>query len=216
MIGRGPAGFFQQVQMVVRRYPIAAAAVVASGLAIGGWQVYRAVVATPPITAPPAAPLAPQPATPSKAPVSPRAGTPGPVPPRPGPALGPAAQVPGAASGTQGAGSGQPDPFIPVLRGAESGGAGRALPPVPPLVPGIESTAAPAGPVAVLRLAGIVSGSTALAIVEDGKGSYVVGPGDVFGSGAQLVTIDVRRKAVRVKIEGTFADLTLRGGMTGR
>lgn len=210
MIGRGPAGFFQQVRMLVRRYPIAAAAVVASGLTIGGWQVYRAAVTPPPITGPPAAPLAPQPAAPSKEPVSPRAGTPGPVQPRPAPA----AQVPGAASGTQGAGSGQPDPFIPVLRGAQSGGAGRALPPVPPLVPGIESTAAPAGPVAVLRLAGIVSGSTALAIVEDGKGSYVVGPGDVFGSGAQLVTIDVRRKAVRVKIEGTFADLTLQGGTT--
>lgn len=133
----------------------------------------------------------------------------------------------GVGGGTLSPGAGRSDPFIPVV--PTTPGPGTTLPPVPPLAPGLPGpgglplppgvggpAAPPLEPEPPLRLVGIVWDRAALAIVEDGKASYVVGPGDVFGPGTQVVLIDVRQGAVRVLRSGIVRELMLRGGVAGK
>jgi hypothetical protein len=50
---------------------------------------------------------------------------------------------------------------------------------------------------------------TALAILEDGQRSYIVGPGDTVTPGTAVVAIDVRREVLRLDRGGTLVELKL-------
>lgn len=91
----------------------------------------------------------------------------------------------------------------------------QALPPVPPLLPGgLPVPGAPGGPAgAAFRVAGVLGGSEALAILEDGARSYIVAPGDVPVPGVRVVAIDVGRGVVALVRNGVPQELQLeRGG----
>ncbi len=206
-----------RIRELVRRYPIAAGALIAALVAAGGWQAYQAVARPPQAAAPQAG--APPPAQAPGSQTAPRApGTSGasgaPKPGTPGSAAATGtSSAPGAGTApgsSQAAEEGRSNPFAPLV--GQGGEAGQPLPPVPPLAPG-----APGGPPGAenaipgtqFRLAGILAGAQPLAIIEDGKSSYIVATGDVFASGAEVVAIDVRRDRVQIKVNGTITTLTL-------
>lgn len=129
----------------------------------------------------------------------------------------PASSAPGQ-SGTRVAGSESGrDPFISPIG---TGGGVQALPPVPPLLPGgLPVPGAPGGPSPTVlagvafRVAGVLGGSEALAILEDGTKSYIVAPGDVLAPGVRVVAIDVGRGVVALIRNGVSQELYLeRGG----
>jgi hypothetical protein len=80
-----------------------------------------------------------------------------------------------------------------------SGAAGQT----PPL-PTVRDLAAPAG----LRLVGFVMGRTSLALIEDGKRSYLVAPGDLVIPGLRVVAVDATRQRVRLQWYGTPLELS--------
>ncbi len=200
-----------RILALVRRYPIAAGALVAVLLTVAGWQAYQAATKPPQGAVPQAgAPHLPQgpgsQAAPGTlgtqgAPGAPAQGTSGPAPAQGTPAASGAGGAPGGSPSVE---EGRPNPFAPVISPG-GGGAAQPLPPVPPLAPGVEGVP----PEAQFRLAGILIGAQALAIVEDRKSSYVVAPGDIFGPGADVVAIDARRGTVRIKVGGTVTTLSL-------
>jgi hypothetical protein len=121
-------------------------------------------------------------------------------------------------------GTGRPDPFSPL---AASGGgapapAAPSLPPVPPLAPGALGPSAFAAPGAAtpgvtdprgqFRLDGIVFGPSAVAILRDGAGSYIVEPGDMVTPGVRILAIDAKNSTVTLGSKDQSWQLGLRGG----
>lgn len=217
------------LRALVRRYPVAAVAVIVGVVGLGGWMFYqsrqsqeqpRAVA--PPITPPIGTPVTPTAAVGSPTAVTPTspAGAARPVTPTPtvrGGAASPSA--PGQTGPGQGgappvpSGEGRANPFQPLA----TPGGGVTLPPVPPLpatgpagpgqATGPLTPSAPPAP--EYRLVGLLWGDRAFVILEDSQGSYIVGPGDTVRPGVRVVAIDVRREAVRLDRDGTPIDLTL-------
>lgn len=132
-------------------------------------------------------------------------------------------------------GTGRADPFSPLVSPgaaatgpATATGGGTALPPIPPLSPlaaigpRASSTPGSGGPAAAdaarprgqLRLTGIVDGPTAMAILTDGAGSYVVQPGDAIPSGVRLLTVDAMNSSVTLAWNNQSWQLHLGGGTT--
>jgi hypothetical protein len=218
------------IRDLIRRYPVAAIAVVVAAAGLGGWTIYQSQQAqqpaaqAPPIATLPARPPGASPVTPtgpagqtgSAAPVTPTSPS--------GAASG------GSTSGRTGsgqtaappdtAGEGRANPFAPLVAPQGSGPApagGGPLPPVPPLPPngpaGPAQGAAPAAPpIPPYRVVGFLWGDTAFAILEDGPNSYIVGPGDTVTPGTKVVAIDVQREVVRLDRGGTAIDLPLTSG----
>ena len=124
-------------------------------------------------------------------------------------------------------GTGRPDPFSPL---AASGGSRPAstnppLPPVPPLSPGAlgpSGFTAPgsplpgapdlSGPRGQFHLTGIVRGSVAVAILNDGAASYIVEPGDTVTPGVRVVAIDAGNHSVTLASKDQSWQLRLEGG----
>ena len=199
---------------LVRRYPVAAVAVIVGVVGGGGWMFYqtRQSQEQPRAVAPPITPPIGTPVTPTAP-----AGLPSAVTPTSpaGPARPVTPTSPSAPGGTApvGGGEGRANPFQPL---ATPGGA-VTLPPVPPLpatgpagpgqATGPLTPSAPPAP--EYRLVGLLWGDRAFVILEDGQGSYIVGPGDTVRPGVRVVAIDVRREAVRLDRDGTPIDLTL-------
>lgn len=212
----------KRLRELIRKYPLASAAV-GGVLALAlGWQVYQGIgarrVSAPVAVAPPARP-SPAPGQ------APSPGTPGAPPPAaPGPAMPPGGAAPGGpayspaptgpVTGIQGP-AGRPDPFAPLV--SEGGGGRYALPPVPALAPGgiplPGGAPFPPGLIgeAGLRVAGIIWDRGVVAIMVDGKASYIVRPGDEFSPGMRVVRIDVQRRVVEVQRSGGRQELTLQG-----
>ncbi len=201
------------IRELVRRYPVAAIAVVVGIVGLGGWMLYQSRLSheqpnavTPPITPPigtPVTPTAPAGSAPAVTPTSPSA------PAQTGPGQGGTPVVPG--------GEGRANPFQPLAGSPGSNpapGGGVTLPPVPPLPatgpagPG-QGTVPPVPPAPEYRLVGFLWGDAAFVILEDGQGSYIVGPGDTVKPGVRVVAIDVRREVVRLDRDGTAVELTL-------
>jgi hypothetical protein len=200
---------------LIRRYPVAAIAAVVAALVLGGWTVYQSRVPQQGASVPP-----PQP---------PRIAAPPPIAPPAGTAVTPTAPTGPAGSTvvtpTFGAtppettGEGRPNPFEPLTGppGPVPAPSGPAIPPVPPLQPGgpagqgTAPQAPPAPPAPQYRLVGFVWGDTAFAILEDGRGTYIVGPGDTVTAGTKVVAIDVRREVVWLDRDGTSVALTFAG-----
>jgi hypothetical protein len=119
-------------------------------------------------------------------------------------------------------GTGRSDPFSPLATpGGGRGGANpslSALPPVPPLSPNglAPSASTPGGatssPLGKLELTGIVYGPSALAILNDGTGSYVVEPGDTVTPGVRIVAIDPGNRTVTLTSHDQSWQLRLGGG----
>jgi hypothetical protein len=209
----------KRLRELMKKYPLASAAV-AGGLALLlGWQVYQEVGAprTGPTAVAPTAPARPSP-TPSVAPTPGAPAAPGPTPAAPGPAAAPGGPQtppapPGPVTGLQGP-AGRVDPFAPLVS-TEGGGGRPVLPPVPVLGPG--GVPLPGGPLSPsggeggLRLAGIIWDRGVIAIMADGRGSYIVGPGDEITPGLRVVRIDVARRVVQVQRSGGMQELTLQG-----
>jgi len=111
---------------------------------------------------------------------------------------------------------GRPDPFIPLVQPQSATGGGQSggvpLPPVPPLTPG---TTGPGGlPVPGVvapgyRVVGILRNAVALAILEDGKGSYIVEPGDLLAPGVRVAAIDAAKGIVVLVRDGVPVELRL-------
>lgn len=132
-----------------------------------------------------------------------------------------------AASGPPPAGTGRPDPFVPLV---SSGGPAAVtnnppLPPVPPLSPTalgpagspVPGAGAPAGlglpePRAQFHLTGIVFGPEAVAILNDGAVSYVAAPGDALARGVRVVAIDGANDSVTLAWNNQSWQLRLEGG----
>jgi len=92
------------------------------------------------------------------------------------------------------------------------------LPPVPPLAPATPGAPGPGAapltpPAPDYRLVGFLWGDTAVVILEDSQGSYIVGPGETVKPGIRVVSIDVRREVVRLDRNGTPVELTLLGAV---
>jgi hypothetical protein len=114
------------------------------------------------------------------------------------------------------------DPFQPVVsaepappRPAVHTAADRVpLPPVPS-VPGEPGrTGAPALPpqatVPAYQLAGIIAGDHPIAIIEDGRQSYLVQPGDVVAPGIKVAAVSVSSGTVVLDNHGTRMTLLIR------
>lgn len=177
------------------------------------WYIYRTVTPAARPASQPAGPAVSRPAPGPAAPAPAQAPTRAPTPVR-GPVV--SEQPAGPAEATSGPEkvTGRPDPFAPLVGGGSGSPArsSRDLPPVPPLLPGtgdLPSAGTPGAPAPVLRLAGIIAGHSVLAIVEDGRTSYIVGPGDALGPGARVVLIDVRRGSMTLEHDGAPEELTL-------
>lgn len=197
---------------LIRRYPVAAIAVVVAAAALGGWSIYQlrlAQQAVAPVSqAPPPKATAPSATPPPSTPTTP-AGAGATAPSAP--------SGPGQASSPPQPAQGRPNPFQPLATpsGSTPAPSGAAIPPVPPLPPGGSSgqsgpaqAAAPAAP--PYRLAGLVwNDAAALAILEDGPQSYIVRPGDRVIPGTAVVAIDVRREVLRLARGGTLLELKL-------
>ena len=205
----------QRLKEIVRKYPLASAAVAGALALLLGWQVYQGVVTRsvsgPAAVAPPAR-TAP---TPAGAPSPTTPGAPVPAAPGPGTTPGGAANPPAPPSPVSGVmpPAGRADPFIPLV---STGGGGR-LPPVPALspsgvpLPGMPFPPGGPGGEGGLRVAGIIWDRGALAIVVDERGSYIVAAGDEITPGLRVVRIDVGRRVVEVQRSGTRQELTLQG-----
>jgi len=228
------------IRDLIRRYPVAAIAVVVAA-AFGGWTIYQARQAQQPahvlppptsIATLPAAPPGAAPVTPTgparqagvTAPVTPTspsgAAAPGPggTSPSTGGVTAPGLTAPGGATPTETSGEGRANPFEPLTGppGSSPAPGGAPLPPVPSLPPagsgGPGVAPAPVVPAApVYRVVGFLWGDTAIAILEDGQDSYIVGPGDTVKPGVRVVAIDVRRELVRLDRDGTAVELMLPG-----
>ncbi len=122
--------------------------------------------------------------------------------------------------------TGRPDPFSPLATAGAGGPANPPLPPVPPLAPGAlppgASAFAPGVPAAPgpgsFHLMGILSGPSALAILGDGAGSYIVQPGDTVTPGVRMVAIDTANRTVTLasKDQSWQIPLLPLGGGTAR
>lgn len=206
----------QRLREIVRKYPLASAAVAGALALLVGWQVYQGVVTrrvsgpaavAPPARTAPTPPRAPSPTTP---------GAPGPAAPGPGATPSGAANPPAPPSPITGVmpPAGRADPFIPLV---STGGGGGRLPPVPALspsgvpLPGMPFPPGGPGGEGGLRVAGIIWDRGALAIVVDERGSYIVAPGDEITPGLRVVRIDVGRRVVEVQRSGVRQELTLQG-----
>lgn len=217
------------IRNLIRRYPVAAIAVVVAAAGFGGWTIYQSHPAQPQgaqvLPPPPARPgipaVPPSPGT-AVTPTAPLGAAPGVTPTsplRPGPGSGGATPGQGgptqsAASGTTG--EGRANPFEPLAGSSGSNpapGGGVTIPPVPPLPPttpgGPAQPAVPPAP--EYRVVGFLWSDVAFAILEDGQSSYIVSPGDTVKPGIRVVSIDVRREIVRLSRDGTPVDLTLSG-----
>lgn len=196
---------------LIRRYPVAAIAVVVAAAALGGWSIYQSRLAqqavAPVSQAPPPKATAPSATPPPSTPTTPAGAG----------ATAPSAPSAGQASSPPRPAQGRPNPFQPLATpsGSTPAPSGAAIPPVPPLPPGGSSgqsgpaqAAAPAAP--PYRLAGLVwNDAAALAILEDGPQSYIVRPGDRVIPGTAVVAIDVRREVLRLARGGTLLELKL-------
>ena len=122
--------------------------------------------------------------------------------------------------------TGRPDPFSPLATTGVGGPSSPPLPPVPPLAPGAlppgavasaPGVPAPPGP-GSFHLMGILSGPTALAILGDGAGSYIVQPGDTVTPGVRMVAIDMASRTVTLASKDHSWQLALLpvGGGTAR
>ena len=123
--------------------------------------------------------------------------------------------------------TGRPDPFSPLATTGAGGPVNPPLPPVPPLAPGALPPGAGAsaflppgtpGP-ATFHLMGIISGPSALAILADGGGSYIVQPGDTVRPGVRITAIDTANRTVTLASTGQSWQVPLQvplGGGTGR
>jgi hypothetical protein len=215
----------KRLREVMKKYPLASAAVIGALALVAGLQVYQQIghLSGPAAVAPPARPSpapgpAPAPGTPKPPATVPGAPGAAPKPPAPGGAApgGPATPVvpPGPVTGIQGP-AGRVDPFAPLV--SPGGGGGQPpLPPIPVLGPG--GVPIPGGPIPPglaaeggLRVAGIIWNRGAVAIMVDGRGSYVVTPGDEISPGMRVVRIDVGRRVVEVQRGGGMQQLTLQG-----
>lgn len=216
----------KRLREVMKKYPLASAAVIGALALVLGLQVYQQVghVSGPAAVAPPPRPApapGPAPGTPGAPPPPAMApGTPGaPKPAAPGGAApgapGTPPVPPGPLTGIQGP-AGRADPFAPLISTGGGGGGQPPLPPIPVLGPG--GVPIPGGPVSPglaaeggLRVAGIIWNRGAVAIMVDGRGSYVVTPGDEISPGMRVVRIDVGRRVVEVQRGGGMQQLTLQG-----
>ena len=221
------------IRSLIKRYPVAAIAVAVAVAGLGGWTFYQSQLAQeqppPRATAPAITPPIGTPVTPTRggaaAPVGPAGSAPAVTPTSPNvPASRPGAAAPGQPGPGQGvtspgtAGEGRANPFEPLVAPPGSNPAPGAvtIPPVPPLAPTGAAgpgtgTAPPVSPppAYAYRVVGFLWGDAALAILEDGQGSYIVGPGDTVKPGVRVVAIDVRREIVRLDRDGTAVELTL-------
>ncbi|HEV2440262.1 MAG TPA: hypothetical protein VGX97_09390 [bacterium] len=220
------------IQNLIRRYPVAAIAVVVAVAGVGGWTIYQSHQAQqqgaqvlPPPSGPGVPPIRPAPGT-AVTPPAPSGAARGVTPTSPGgPASGSGGATPGQTGPSQGAaapgttGEGRANPFEPLAGSSGSNpapGGGVTIPPVPPLPPtapgGPGQPAVPAAPPAPeYRVVGFVWSDVAFAILEDAQSSYIVSPGDTVKPGIRVISIDVRREIVRLNRDGTPVDLTLSG-----
>jgi hypothetical protein len=60
-----------------------------------------------------------------------------------------------------------------------------------------------------LRLVGFVEGPTLLAVLEDGRRSYIVAPGDIIEPGLRVTRVDAERQRVRLEWHGTPLELSV-------
>ncbi len=185
------------IRNLIRRYPAAAIAIVLAAAGFGGWTIYQQrQPAQPGIQAVPGRAVTPT--SPSGA-AAPGAGATTVTPTSP---LG--------ATPPESTRTGRANPFEPLTGPSNPGttpAGGSTIPPVPPLAPSVAPGAAP--PVPLYRVAGFLWSDRTIAILEDGRGSYIVGPGDTVRPGVQVLAIDVRRELVRLDQEGIAVELAL-------
>jgi hypothetical protein len=81
------------------------------------------------------------------------------------------------------------------------------LPPVPPLDPTgpMPAPAVTAG----LRLVGFVTGPTVLAVIEDGRRSYLAAPGEMIRPGLRVAAVDTARQRVLLEWQGKPIELSV-------
>lgn len=123
--------------------------------------------------------------------------------------------------------TGRSDPFAPLVTpgGGSPASINPTLPPVPPLAPGSFGPSASngAGPAlpglpgtpgthGQFQLTGIVVGPSAVAILNDGAGSYIVEPGDTVTPGVRVVAIDAQNQTVTLTSKDQSWQLRLKGG----
>ncbi len=205
-----------RVRELIAQYPAASAVIVAVVLAVAGWRIYQTMAGAPqagrstlsPSVSPAQEPAtSPKPAAPAPNPRGNQAGT--------GGAAGASSSGGNPASTAPSEGGGGAlitgrDPFTSPI-GSGTGG-GPPLPPVPPLAPGSAAGPGAGGPEApAYRVAGIIRDSVALAIVEDGTRSYIVGPGDELRPGVRVTAIDSRQGIVRLIADGLPVELRMIG-----
>lgn len=208
------------IRGLIKRYPLAAIAIVAFAAGFSGWTIYQwrqieqaAVHVLPepaPVATPPAAPSTSSSVTPA-APAG-QAPLPGTTSPPGGPTAPPTSS--GLGTAVRSSGKGRANPFKPLAGTLSPGSAPpgtKAISPVPPLPPaGTPSSAAPpAVPVPVYKIVGLLWSDQAVAILEDGGGSYVVAPGDIVEPDIRILTIDVQREVVRLDRGGMPVELSL-------
>jgi len=225
----------------IGKHRAAAVIVAVAAAALAGWRIYAMLgagaPAAPRSVVQPAAPPAPAAhLSGAAAPAAPGAPSSGASTGSPAAgsttAVAPGVRAPAAPS-TAPVASGAPpstgraDPFAPL---ATPGGGSPAsinppLPPVPPLAPGSFGPSASTGAGSALpglpgtpgthgqfQLTGIVLGPSAVAILNDGAGSYIVEPGDTVTPGVRVVAIDAQNQTVTLTSKDQSWQLRLEGG----